>query len=405
MRHSSEVRRSTFRAPADARTIRLWAACVLAICWLSNPLFADPPPHYLPERTAGEAKLQYIQDIPVMFLSGSPEELGREQAQLVADVINPMLDLPRQVVARLGYERTWPLVTAMSRILLNNAPEPYRQEIEAFIQEGHLNRDGVYVGNSLVELRRMGGCSAFVVLPERSRTGELIYGRNFDFPSMGVLDKYHCVFVVRPTGKRAFVSIGYPGMVGVISGMNESGLCLATLDVYHSADGAPLFDATGVPLAFTYRRILEECDTVAEAEALLKATPRTTYMNLAVADAERAVVFEITPQSVGVRNPQHDLLACTNHFQLDGLRTDVDCRRIDLLNSLDGQLPKFDVSNVQAALHSVNQGEMTLQTMIFEPKSLRMHLALGGAAPVSNHPLKTFQLRDWLQPQAAASDK
>ena len=394
MRHGSNDWRTAMRLSA-----------VLTICLLTDWLCAAPPRHYFPERTTADSKLQYIQDVPVMFLSGTPEELGRAQAKLVGDVINPMLDMPRQVVAQLGHERAWPLVTAMSRVLLNNAPEQYRREMDAFIDEGRLNRDGVYVGNSLVELRRMGGCSAFAVLPERSRTGELIYGRNFDFPSMGVLDKYHCVIVVRPTGKRAFVSIGYPGLVGVISGMNQSGLCVATLDVYQSADGSPLFNATGVPLAFTYRRILEECDTVAEAEALLKATPRTTYMNLAVADAERAVVFEIPPQTVGVRLPQHDLLACTNHFQLDGLSTGVGCGRIDRLNSLDGRLPTFDISDVQAALHSVNQGAMTLQTMIFEPKSLRLHLALGGKAPVSNHPLKTFELRDWLRPNGATRDR
>ena len=345
-----------------------------------------------PERVLDDARLVYLDETPVMFLSGNPEELGRQQALLAGAVINPMLDMPRDVVAHHGYARIWPLVTAMSRILVHNAPEEYQREINALIDAGSLNRDGIYVGNSLVELRRMGGCSAFVVLPERSQTGELLFGRNFDFPSFGVLDKYHCLFIVRPEGKHGYASVGYPGMIGVISGMNDAGLSVATLDVYRSADGAPIFDAAGVPLAMTYRRILEECTTIAEAEALLKSVKRTTYMNLAVADAERAVVFEITPQTVGIRPPQNSVLACTNHFQLDGLCTHESCQRIDSLNSLNRRRPTFGIPEVQAALHRVNQGEMTLQTMIFEPKSRRLRIAMGGPGPVSNHPLKTFDI-------------
>ncbi len=375
----------------------LVVAGVMTVCLMSVRAAWSAPPRVYPERTSGAGRLTYIQGLPVMFLTGTPEEMGRQQAELIGDVINPLLDTPRDVVARHGYAQVWPLVTAMSRILVNNAPEEYRREIDAFIEAGKLNRDGIYVGNSLVELRRMGGCSAFVVLPERSRTGEVIFGRNFDFPPFGAPDTYHCVIVVQPEGKRGFVSIGYPGMIGVISGMNDAGLSIATLDVYESADGAPLFDATGVPLAMTYRRILEECETIAEAEALLKSVGRTTYMNLAVADRERGVVFEITPHSVGVREARGAALACTNHFQLEGLGVPQDCRRIDTLNRLSRGKRLFGIAEMQAALHSVHQREMTLQTMIFEPKSGRLHVAMGGPGPVSNHPLKTFDVGDLIR--------
>lgn len=359
-------------------------------------------PHPFPEGTSGAGKLTYVGDLPVLVLAGNPEELGRQQAELVGPTIGPMLGITRDVVRRHGYERMWPFVTAMSRILMRNAPPDYTRELEAFITHGKLDRDGLLVGNSLVELRRMGGCSTFVVQPARSRTGELIFGRNFDFPSFNVLDKYGCVIIVRPEGKRAFVSVGYPGMIGVVSGMNDAGLTVATLDVYEAADGSPIFDPAGVPLALTYRRILEECATVAEAEKLLRSTKITTYMNLTAADRERAVIFELTPQTVGVREAEHDVLACTNHFQLPGLCTDPACRRINTLNRLEASQPLFGIDSVQRALHAVNQQDMTLQSMIFEPASLRLHLAMGGTAPVSDDPLVTIELRDWFQPKPEA---
>ncbi|MEZ6068204.1 MAG: carcinine hydrolase/isopenicillin-N N-acyltransferase family protein [Planctomycetaceae bacterium] len=151
-----------------------------------------------------------------------------------------------------------------------------------------------------------------------------------------------------------------------------------------------------MPLGLTYRRILEECASVAEAEALLKEVGRTTWMNLAVADSREAVVFEITPEQVGVRPAESGVACCTNHFQLDGLTTIQSCDRIQKLDRLAGNGEKFDVRQVQSALHAVNQGEFTLQTMVFEPKSLRMHVSFGGPGPVSNRQMKTLELREWL---------
>jgi isopenicillin-N N-acyltransferase-like protein len=349
------------------------------------------------EGTSGQGRLEYIQGQPVMFLAGSPEEIGRQQAELVGDTIGPLLDMPKKTLARFGYERAWPLAVGMSNLLMEHAPKDHRTELDTFIAAGKLDRGGLYVGNSMVELRRMGGCSSYVVLPEKSATGELIFGRNFDFPPLGVLDSMHCLLVVRPDGKRPYVSIGYPGLIGVISGINDAGLVVATLDVYQSADGSPFFDSTGTPLALTYRRILEECATVQEAGELLKNAKRTTYMNLAVADAKSAVVFELTPKSVGVRQALGGVVACTNHFQLDGLCIGGECYRIHRLNDLTARSQKLDIPAVQKALHSVHQGEMTLQTMIFEPKSLRLHVAMGGGVgPVSDDPMETFELKEWL---------
>ncbi|MFV0443160.1 MAG: C45 family autoproteolytic acyltransferase/hydrolase [Planctomycetaceae bacterium] len=376
-----------------------WLVCLTSVVWGE-----ERPQGPYPKRTSGAASLRYEQGYPVMFLSGTPEEMGRQQGELVGDVINPMLGIPRRVAAEHGYHQLWPVVAAMSRVLVHNAPEQYQRELEAFITAGKLDRDGIFVGNSLVELRRMGGCSAFLVQPHRSATGGLLFGRNFDFPAFGVLDRYHCIFVVKPEGKHAFVSIGYPGMIGVISGMNDAGLAIATLDVYQSADGSPLFDSTGVPLALTYRRILEECTTTAEAEQLLKSVPRTTYMNLAAADRERAVVFEITPQTVGVREADHDLVGCTNHFQLPGLSEQRDCPRIVKLDRLSRRADPFGLKDVQQALNSVNQGSMTIQTMIFEPDRLGLHLVMG-PGPVSGQHLKVMPSAKWLnhaQPPVAA---
>ncbi len=380
--------------------VRAWVV-LLGLLGGASGVVAEDEFRY-PEREASGGRLTYVNDLPVMFLEGTSEQIGRQQAALTGDVIGPLTEMPRRTLARLGGEKYWPVVAAMSKVLMQSAPPHMRSELDTFIKTAKLDRDALYVANSMIELRRMGGCSAFVVTPKRSKTGELIFGRNFDFPPLGVLHKYHCVLVVKTKGKRPFVSVGYPGLVGVISGMNDAGLTVATLDVYQSGDHSPYFDSTGVPLALTYRRILEECANVEEAEKLLKSVHRTTYMNLAVADASRAVVFEITPKQVGVRTQEDNILTCTNHFRLEGLCVDKDCYRIKRLSLLAQKTPKFGIDDIQRAMHSVNQGPLTLQTMIFEPRQLRLHLALGGVGPVSNKPLKTLEVGPWLRSDQTA---
>jgi len=370
---------------------------VLTLLSLSIDTFAEEKvlPRYQEGKVDG-ASLEYVHGMPVMFLAGTPEEIGKQQAELVSKSILPLIDMPRRTVEEHGAKQFWPAVVGMSNFLMKNAPQDHKAELDALIKYGELDHGSLYVANSLVELRRMGGCASFVVMPEKSETGEIIFGRNFDFPALGVLDTYHCILVVKPKGKHAFLSIGYPGLVGVISGMNDAGLTVATLDVYESGDDSPYFDSTGVPLALTYRRILEECTTVAEAEKILQESKRTTYMNLAVSDTKSAAVFELTPENVGVRTPEKSVLSCTNHFRLEELVTDLECRRYTKLSSLRDHERLFDVASVQRAMHAVNQGQFTLQTMVFEPASLKVHVAMGGPGPVSNHPMETFDLKELL---------
>ena len=33
--------------------------------------------------------------------------------------------------------------------------------------------------------------------------------------------------------------------------------------------------------------------------------------------------------------------------------------------------------------------------MVFEPEDMKLHLVMGGKGPVSNKPLKTFDLKKW----------
>ncbi|MBI4492254.1 MAG: hypothetical protein HY690_05620 [Chloroflexi bacterium] len=166
-------------------------------------------------------------------------------------------------------------------------------------------------------------CSAVAVQGRRAPGGGVLLARNLDYyPEADwwgvgalinrILRETVTLFVVRPTHGHAFVSIGWPGFVGVVTGLNDAGLAVACL-----TSTVPTETADGVPAPLIYRRMLEEAETLAECEAILRATRRTIGNNVLVVSARdnAACVFEFTPRLVAPRKPLDDLLAVTNHFQ------------------------------------------------------------------------------------------
>lgn len=56
---------------------------------------------------------------------------------------------------------------------------------------------------------------------------------------------------------------------------------------------------------------------------------------------------------------------------------------------------RIGIAEVISLLHAVNQGELTIQSMIFEPERLRLHLSLG-PLPATKGPFVALELGHWL---------
>jgi hypothetical protein len=377
------------------------AAIVLAVVAGQTASAADAP-RVFKEGTAEGGQLKYVQGIPMLFLEGEPEQMGRQQAALVLDVARRHAQLPKTMLGQYGGGLLWPLVVTCSRSLLKDGPERYQRELNAAFAAARCKPEEIEaltVANSLIELRCFGLCSAFLVEPERSATGEMLFGRNFDVPSYGSLDRLLLVVICRPAKRHAFASVSWPGFIGVLSGMNDTGLAIACLDSGSAKDDSPVF-CPGTSLSLTFRRILEECSSVEEAQRLLAGARRTTWMNLAACDRQRAVVLEITPKNVVKRQAEAHLLACTNHFRTPELGVWNECWRYRVLQRYWNRSEPFRWSDVADALHRVNLGADTTQSMIFEPESPRLRLAIG-QPPASAGPFVPLELASFLQPKAA----
>ena len=376
--------------------LRILAPAVLLVVCL--PLSAAQPWQAFAEGTHGKASLRYINGLPVLTVAGTPEEMGEQVGALTSKPLRQISAYPRLLLSLARGRASWERLVGTSKKLLPGFPSDYQKEMDALAKSSKVDSELLLVGNTFPDILKAGGCSTIIVEAERSATHEPLFGRNLDYPSLGFLYNYSLVTIYHPTGKHAFASVGFPGMLGCVSGMNDAGLAVATLEVYYSKDGAPRLNLAGTPYTLCFRRILEECTTVAEAERLLRSMKRTTMNNLAVCDRSGGAVFEITSRSLVVRKPVEDLCCCTNHFRTEQLAPDATprmlalqkCRRFACLREA-ASMAHLGLPDIARKLNEVNQGSHTLQSMIFEPATLKLHLA-AGRPPASALPMKTIDL-------------
>jgi hypothetical protein len=338
------------------------------------------PPEYPPHQAgrAGQARLEYVHGIPVLHLRGEPGDLGREQGQLLAPQIRAL---------RAGYlerfldpqERAAMGLAALG--LAPHMPPEHVAEIHALADAAGERYVDALLANTFLDLMRVAFCS--VVITRERPDGPWLFARNNDFPTLGIAHRASLLLVVhqvRP-GRRSFVAVGWPGLIGVISGINDAGLCVATL-VSQSASGVE----PGMPYPLLYRQVLERCATPQEALALIQATRRASANNLAVAGpAGEPLVIEFSPRAVAARRPEGGILLATNHFRAPELARagEPACPRYARLRQLAGEhRGPWDIPTLQAMLRAVQVAgapdePSTLQAMVFEPAARRLHLAIG----------------------------
>ena len=297
-----------------------------------------------------------------------------------------------------GLEKRATLLNTMASLLKPSFPKHILTEVEASAKSADRDLSLLLFANTVADLSSGMGCSTIVVEKDRSGTGSPIFGRNFDWlPTKGI-NEHTLVVVYKGEGKRAFAAVTVAPICGVISGMNDAGLSVTINEIsIKDTKDKPNFNWKGTPLLFAFRRVLEECGTVAEAEKLLRDMPRTTTCCMTICDKSGGAVFEVTPTNLEVRTCENGVTCCTNHFRSDKLCIGDKCWRYTKLAPLLAKdAGKLGVSEVFAELGKVQQGKHTLQSMVFEPGERVLHLAYGDgpATKLKLHKLELGKLFD-----------
>ncbi|HEY1191827.1 MAG TPA: C45 family peptidase [Gemmata sp.] len=368
--------------------MKRFAALVVLLAFA--PFARAEEPKKFPAAKHGGGELKYIDTVPVLVVKGKPAEMGEQFGKLAIANAPNIMKLHEQFLADSGQTATYRFIEAMSRKLKPNFPPHVAAELEAAAKTAGRSEGLLLFANTIADLTSGLGCSTIIVEKERSTTGGPLFARNFDWlPTKGITE-HTLVVVYKGAGKRAFAAVTVAPIEGVISGMNDAGLCLTIneISLKKSRDKAK-FNWEGTPLLLSFRRVLEECATVAEAEKLLRGMARTSSCCLTICDKSGGAVFEVTPDNLEVRKHENGVCCCTNHFRTDKLSVTTKCERYEKLAPLQkADAPKLGVKEAFGELQKVDQGKYTLQSMVFEPAERVLHLAYGPGSASKLPPVK-----------------
>ena len=158
------------------------------------------------------------------------------------------------------------------------------------------------------------GCTTFTFGGDALEGGGGILARAFDFEVDEVFDRHKAVFLVREDGQIPFASVAWPGLVGVVSGMNQEGVAV----VVHGARGGQP-QAEGEPVVHALRRVLSTAHDTSEAIRALAEQPAMVSHIVIVNDAAgRAAVVERVPNQPNFVRFLPAKATSTNHFEGPG---------------------------------------------------------------------------------------
>jgi hypothetical protein len=351
-------------------------------------------------------------------LRGEPYELGLQHGvALRGEVWSLWRACERLILNARGPRYGWALrrgLIGVARLMERHVPAALRQEMRGVADGSGLAYGNVLLLNCFDDLMnnlrifdRLAArlaCSAFAAVGERAGDGTLVAGRNLDywfrsdFAAAGyeptaALQRHVVVLVYEPADGQPFVSVGWPGLVNVVTAQNSAGLALACLT-------SPAWSERpwGTPMPFLYRQVAQHLSSLDAAEAYLRAARRTIGNNLLIASgpARDARVFELTSRQVAVRMPQDGVVATTNQFQVPaliaeqaGLVTHSSPQRLARLDAMlaDGRLDVAEAMAVvgdqeclddhQECIWSRVLNAGTIYSTVFEPGAGRLWVRAG----------------------------
>ena len=240
--------------------------------------------------------------------------MGFQHGRLLGPVIRNLHDAYMKAMLfwrRLNREQ----LLAHARCLEPFIPDVYREEMAAVAEGAGMDYTDILVSHTFLESVQTFGCSCYAAHGTATRTGEVIFGRNLDFLTMGVAHKCGVVAFLKPKGGIPFISVSWPGWCGTLTAANTEGLCIGPLNVARLVSWRP-----GQPYVIQFRRLVQEARTCNEAMKMLRATKRTFPNNVLMAQTQprrAAVVAEYDSAQVITRFPRpgNDFIASTNHYR------------------------------------------------------------------------------------------
>lgn len=380
-----------------------------------------------------QSTLQEVQSIRVLTLRGTSYQRGLAHGRLLAADVLAMVDTLGGTGLLLDdtddYDRV--VIPMMEKFLFSADELAEMQGILAGVQaelgeKAVLEKIGRAITLADLKAANTAGdwyrqaCSTFAAWGERAKDGHVWVGRNFDFLPADAFFRTQMIVVNKPApGRRAWVTVSAPGMIGCITGFNSAGVFVSVHDVF-LPKRTPGEGYT--PRLLVLRRLMEACDARdlrAQALPILEGArhmfDNSIFLAAPVTDGTTpAVVFECNDdrendRGVTVRTPADnekklagELLTCTNHFrkrvepQWNPMNYRYPLlRQVLMAKTGRGELVDFDIA--RKTMGAVRL-PITVHTAIADLNARELWYAPGGYLnPPGNRDFVKLPLREWLE--------
>ncbi|NOQ74429.1 MAG: hypothetical protein GQ574_20635 [Crocinitomix sp.] len=250
-------------------------------------------------------------------------------------------------------------------------PTEHYSEIVSISEQMEMPLTNVLVGNLYYDaLKIVLGCSAFAI----ANNGNPVHGRNLDWHSNNNDLSAHSLVTRYINGENEYITIGWPGFTGCLSGMAIGKFSISLNSVWSNDPFT-----TAEPIVYLIRKTLEQAVSFSQAVEWLKNTPIASDCLLLVCGttANEMVVVERTPTKGEIRTVQNGKILVTNDYKLIkssysmqvGQLADTSCGRYNRMDELIEDNATLKPKNVHDILSdtSVRMG-ITMQQMYFNPK-------------------------------------
>jgi hypothetical protein len=263
-------------------------------------------------------------------LSGSPEELGAHQVALLrSEMLANERELWSQLDTRVPSAFARFLIFDIARVRFRNAdrsisdrhrreiaatastfvPDPFNERIPSYQRMVYLH--SLYDMSLSFEHSPLIGCTSFALTGDVAEAGHSLLARTFDFEAGEIFDSHKAVFLIHESGRLAYASVAWPGLIGTLTGMNEAGLAL----VVHGGRAREA-KSCGEPLVHTMRDVLGEARSTEDAVRSLAASePMVSHIVMLVDAAGDVAVVERAPGEPPSVRRGSGKVALTNHFE------------------------------------------------------------------------------------------
>lgn len=252
---------------------------------------------------------------PIITVSGSPYECGKQYGEAVADLIHQNLNTYLRLfehAPRLTREAAAAKARSFIPTIEQFNPE-FLDEMQGIADGAGLILDDVLMLNTRTELLFNTGqheCTSLAVLPPAS-SGNVWLAQNWDWYT--AMLPYVMVLRVEQDGKPALTMLVEAGQIGK-AGFNDSGvgLCINWLEVNYQQHG--------VPLLMLCREVLNQSEIGSAIDAVYRR-PRASAGNFLIAHSSGfAIDLEMTPDDVDYIEPEGGILVHSNHYVSPRLR-------------------------------------------------------------------------------------